>query len=211
MDVFDMIPAQLAGSSLEMPLARLAAIYERIEIAQERWIGLTPYRCPDGCGRCCAKFEPELTEVEALFLAAWILHNEPALVEENQLDSIKLDSDQEACVLSDPEGKFHCRVYGGRPLICRLFAFSGDKAKDGTARFRPCEHMPHSGDRILDETALLGLYGELPPLMSDFASEADLLMPDCSGKRTPLRLALPGALSKISMLCQFSAFARQKP
>ncbi len=127
-----MIPAELAGSSLEMPLLRLAAIYESIEIAQERWIGLTPYRCPDGCGKCCAKFEPELTEVEALFLAAWILRNEPSLVEENQLDSIQFDSDQAACVLSEPERKFHCRVYGGRPLICRLFAFSGDKAKDGT-------------------------------------------------------------------------------
>jgi Fe-S-cluster containining protein len=204
-EVFDMIPAQLEGSSLEMPLSRLAARYERIEIAQRRWIGLTPYRCPDGCGKCCAKFEPELTEVEALFLAAWILRNEPAL-----LDGIQLGSEQKACVLSDPDAKFHCRVYGGRPLICRLFAFSGDKAKDGTARFRTCEHMPHSGDRILAEAVLRSLYGELPPLMSDFASEADLLMPDYSGKRTPLRLALPGALSKISMLCQFSDFAQQK-
>jgi len=203
MEVLDMIPAPLAGSSLEMPLSRLAAIYDSIEAAQERWIGLAPYRCPDGCGKCCAKFEPELTEVEALFLAAWILRNEPAL-----LDSIQLGSNQKACVLSDPDSKFHCRVYGGRPLICRLFAFSGDKAKDGTARFRPCEHMPHVGDRILDEAALLGLYGELPPLMSDFASEADLLMPDCSGKRTPLRLALPGALSKVSMLCQLSLFQK---
>jgi len=197
-----MIPAQLAGSSLEMPLLRMAAIYESIEIAQQRWIGLTPYRCPDGCGKCCAKFEPELTEVEALFLAAWILHNEPELPDSIHLDSIQPDSEQTACVLSEPDGIFHCRVYAGRPLICRLFAFSGDKAKDGTARFRPCEYMPHTGDRILDEAALRSLYGELPPLMSDFASEADLLMPDCSGKRIPLRLALSGALSKISMLYQ---------
>jgi len=122
-------------------------------------------------------------------------------------DSIQLESDQKACVLSDPDEKFHCRVYGGRPLVCRLFAFSGDKAKDGTARFRPCEHMPHAGERILDETAIRDLYGELPPLMSDFASEADLLMPDCSGKRTPLRLALPGALSKISLHYRLSGIA----
>jgi hypothetical protein len=70
--------------------------------------------------------------------------------------------------------------------------------------------MPHTGERILDESALMGLYGELPPLMSDFASEADLLIPDYSGKRTPLRQALPGALSKISMLCQFSGFSQQE-
>jgi len=200
-----MVLNQLAGSSLETPLLRLTAIYEGIEIAQKRWMELAPYRCPDGCGKCCAKFEPDLTDVEALYLAAWILCNEPSL-----LGSIQFDSDQKGCVLSDPDRTFHCKVYGGRPLICRLFAYSGDRTKNGTARYRSCEHMIHPGERILDEAMLRNLFGVLPPLMSDFASEADLLMPDSSGKRTQLRVALPRALSKISLLYQLSAFAQLK-
>lgn len=200
--IFDVLPLRLAGTSMEGPLAGLHRVYERIEAAQSSWIAASPYRCPDGCGSCCDEFEPELLDVEALYLAAWMLRNEP-----RRLDDLVRNADRGGCVLADADGCWHCTVYAGRPLVCRLFAYSGDRAKDGSVRFRPCSRMTVVGARSLDEAGLLETYGVLPPAMGDLAAEASFLMPGSSGERTPLRDALPLAAGKIRMLTDLSAFS----
>jgi Fe-S-cluster containining protein len=162
----------------------------------------SPYRCPPGCGLCCETFEPDILEVEALYLAAWILKNAP-----ERLDDIEKNAGRRGCVLADPSGEYHCTVYGGRPLICRLFAFSGDRGKDGTIRFRPCSHMAAAGRRSLGQAELIARFGALPPAMGDLASEAETLLPSSAGDRAPLREALPVAAAKIRHLTDLAAFS----
>ncbi|HCM28337.1 MAG: hypothetical protein A2Z99_00995 [Treponema sp. GWB1_62_6] len=204
--ISDVLPLRLAGTSMEGPLSGLHRIYDRIDAEQTAWIEASPYRCPESCGSCCDEFEPDLLAVEALYLAAWILRNAP-----HRLDDAERNAGRKGCVLADPDSRWHCTVYAGRPLVCRLFAFSGDRAKDGTVRYRPCSRMKAEGARTLDHAALLDLHGVLPPAMGDLATEASFLMPGGSGERSPLREALPRAADKIRLLTDFSAFSSFAP
>lgn len=200
-------PEALEGTALAEALHRLYEIYERIEQSQTAWIAASPFRCPEGCGSCCENFEPDILDVEAYFLAAWILVNQ-----KDRLKSLHFDSDQRGCILADPNNPYHCTVYEGRPLICRLFAYSGDRGKDGSVRYRPCkfmkgEYMQGGSGKTYAEQELQSLFGTLPPVMGDLAGEAALILPERSGDRYPLREILPQAIIKIQYLMDLAAFA----
>ena len=197
----------LEGTALDEPLRKLYEIYGRIEQSQAEWIAATPFRCPEGCGSCCEHFEPDILDVEAYFLAAWILMNQI-----DRVHTINYHSDHKGCILADPDNPYHCTVYEGRPLICRLFAYSGDRAKDGSVRYRPCKFM--KGDYMQGGTGktysaqeLQDLFSILPPVMGDLAGEAAILLPERSGDRYPLREILPVALAKIQYLLDLTTFA----
>lgn len=204
MDIRDILPRGLEGTSLDGPLRALHRIYERIEESQSKWIASTPFRCPSGCGSCCEDFEPDLLDIEALYLAAFLARSNGERFAALLSGFSEARFERRGCVLAEPEGEYHCTVYGGRPLICRLFAYSGDRAKDGSARFRLCSRMPSDGLRQMDEKAILDRFGLLPPIMGDLAGEAESLQPDLAGERTPLRQALPRAAAKIRYLADLS-------
>lgn len=198
----------LEGTALAEPLRRLREIYDHIEQSQAEWIAASPFRCPEGCGACCESFEPDILEVEAYFLAAWLLVNQ-----KEQVPALQYDSDRKGCILADPDNPYHCTVYQGRPLVCRLFAYSGDRGKDDTVRYRPCkamkgDYMKNRIGKSYSERELLDLFGTLPPVMGDLAGEAALLFPDRSGDRYPLREILPEALAKIQHLMDLAAFTK---
>ncbi|MFA6507863.1 MAG: YkgJ family cysteine cluster protein [Treponemataceae bacterium] len=204
MDIRDILPRGIEATSLGGPLSGLHRIYERIEESQSKWVASTPFRCPSGCGSCCDDFEPGLLEIEALYLAAWLLRTHRDRVPAIMAGFTHEQTERKGCVLASPLGEYHCTVYGGRPLVCRLFAYSGDRAKDGSARFRLCSRMTTELPRQFDEMALLGHFGLLPPIMADLAGEADSLLPDQGGERTPLRLVLPRAVAKIRHLADLT-------
>jgi Fe-S-cluster containining protein len=205
MRIFDLLPRRLAGTSLAEPVAALHDIYEGIDAAQSRWMAATPYRCPRGCGECCLTFEPDVLEVEALYAAAYLLRSDPARAE--LLESGFPNAAGSGCVLASSRGEYHCTIYEARPLICRLFGFSGDRGKDGRTRFRLCSRMPADGERRLDEPALTSRFGQLPPLMGDYAGTAALILPSSSNERTGLREALPRAVAKVRYLLDLAAFS----
>jgi Fe-S-cluster containining protein len=204
MDIRDVLPRALEGTSLQEPLERLHGIYARISEAQAEWIAASPYRCPPGCGSCCDGFEPDVLEIEALYLAAWLARTDADRFARIQ-GGLSESKRGKGCPLADPSSRFHCTVYGGRPLVCRLFAFSGDRAKDGSARFKLCSRMPADGPRQMDETTLLDRFGVLPPIMGDLSGEAESLLPDRAGERLPLRDALESAAAKIRYLSDLAA------
>ncbi|ULQ59277.1 YkgJ family cysteine cluster protein [Brucepastera parasyntrophica] len=187
------IPSLLEGTSLADPLSGLLHIYRRIDEAQQRWIEASPFRCPSACGECCKTFEPSILEIEALFLASWI-------VREHSASQSYYAADRAGCVYHNPSGTYQCTVYPARPLICRLFAFSGDRGKKNTIRYKPCKCMKHVEHRTMEEDELYQRYGTIPPAMADLAREADCLLPDSAGITVPLREALPSAMNKIRFL-----------
>lgn len=206
-DITHFLAPALAGTMLDEPLHKLYDIYQRIEQSQREWIGATPFRCPDGCGSCCEGFEPDILDIEAYFLAAWILMNQP-----DRVHSIHYDSSHQGCILADPANPYHCTVYEGRPLICRLFAYSGDRGKDGSVRYRPCKfmtaaYMEGGIGKTYSNQELQNLFGILPPVMGDLAGEAAIILPERSGDRYPLREILPVALAKIRYLLDLAFFA----
>ncbi len=183
-------------------LRELSAVYEAIEAAQAPWIAATPFRCPPGCGTCCRSFEPEILDVEALYLAAYLIGERG-----NRLESLDFSGNGPGCVLADPEGEYHCTVYPGRPLVCRLFAFAGDRDKSGALRFSPCKYAAGPARKQWAEAEMRLSFGVLPPAMGDLAGQAESLLPGTSDQRLPLREALPKALAKLRYLRDLAAFA----
>ena len=156
---------KFAGTVIYDILTAVDSLYNNIDTDQKLWKTRSPMHCPDGCGSCCVHFEPDVYEAEALYLAAWMLEHQTERADriaEAERDSFACG---DGCFLFDPDSPYHCTVYGGRCLICRLFGFSGDHGKDGTIRWKPCRYMEPSAK------ASSRIAGKLPSGLS--AKEAD--------------------------------------
>ncbi len=187
----------------------LGAVYARIADRQEAWKAAASFSCPDGCGDCCAHFEPDLLECEALYLAAWLLENNPRVARWIMEGDFVSANNDDGCILFDPGTPYHCTVYGGRCLICRLFGYAGEHDKNGRPRWRPCRFYP-------DETLLpfehreygeeeLARFSAPLPIMADFMEQALSLAPD-GGQTEALREALPKALRRLMLIAYMKGF-----
>ncbi|WP_029409918.1 YkgJ family cysteine cluster protein [Treponema pedis] len=196
----------------------LDQVYKEIEEAEAEWQKACPVRCIDGCGMCCVHFEPEIYEVEALYLAAWLLYHQREralqILEGNFKENV-LDKEK-GCLLFDIDNPHHCTVYGGRALICRLFGYSGDRGKDFTVRWRPCKYLVSldkegSNLKQYSQSDLLETFGVLPPVMSDFTSRILCFMTEGSSEARPVRDALRAAIAKILMLERYATNSDFEP
>ncbi len=207
---------RLGGTRVAEIVGGLDAVFADIETAQSCWKEASPFHCAEGCGSCCVHFEPDVLESEALYLAFWFLSNPDKAVRdraeallEGRFASPRSDPEN-GCLFFNPDDPYHCTVYGGRTLICRLFAYTGDRGKDGRPRWKPCKFLPLEGlDGGLErrvqygEEELLARFGTVPPIMSDLTARVVGLDPDTAHVRRPLREALPGALSRVKMIMRF--------
>ena len=205
--------ASFTGTRIQEIVEGLDSVYGNIVAAQARWREASPFHCPDGCGSCCVDFEPDVLESEALYLAAWMLYHQKERAEAilNGTFVSPRNDRGSGCFLFNPDSPYHCTVYDGRCLICRLFGYTGDRGKDGRPRWKPCKFLPvGSGDAAGDlrrqygEQELLDRFGVFPPLMSDITAQVLALTPDNIGERRSLREALPAAIGKIRMLQRFT-------
>ena len=204
----------IAGTRVQRIIDGLDELYAEVERVQLGWRAVSPFRCPDGCGSCCVDFEPDVLECEALYLAAWMLLNQRSRAEAILSGSFvsPRNDPERGCFLFDPDSPFHCTVYDGRCLICRLFGYSGDRGKDGELRWKPCKFIPlgesaggESAHRQYSAEELVERYGVAPPAMGDITAQVVALIPDSAQERKPLREALPQAIAKILMLERFGS------
>ncbi len=198
------LPEGLRFGVLFDRLTSVHSMYIRAEEALASFRARNGLSCPPGCGTCCEGFTPDILPLEASYLAAWLVRNRP----ERALriaDSGTLISTGRGCPLYDPENPdAHCTVYPGRPLVCRLFAFSGVRGRTGSSSFSLCRGMtdlppPRSGSRSWEGPALEALFGP-PPLMSDFGAELEGIVPGDGSRRLPLPEALPPAVRQVLFL-----------
>ena len=218
---------KFAGTVICDILTSVDSLYNGIEADQKIWKARSRIQCPDGCGSCCVHFEPEVYEAEALYLAAWMLEHQSERADRIAEADSNSFTRGDGCFLFDPDSPYHCTVYGGRCLICRLFGFSGDHGKDGTIRWKPCKYMQPSGiagnaaggisgspvngtgtaqevqtGRQYGQEEMMRLFGAVPPYMGAASSSLLALNPDDTHPR-PLRIALPAAIKKLKMLLRF--------
>ena len=203
-------------------IAGLENIYADINDREQSWKETSGVSCTDGCGSCCVAFEPDVLESEALYLALWLIENEPAAARSIREETFPLmRRDNEAgCFLFDPDNPYHCTVYGGRCLICRLFGYTGDRGKKNEIRWKPCRFLPDAVlarhnppilHRQYSEDDIQETFGGLPPVMSDIMSQAISLSPDSSGDTKPLREALPDALRRLQFILAYRAASADSP
>lgn len=203
------IAEKFSGTKIYDILIAVDDIYKNIEQEQKAWKLNTPARCPDGCGSCCVHFEPEIYEYEALYLAAWMLEYQSARAELICAHGWEYVEKRDGCVLFADDTPYHCTVYDGRCLICRLFGYAGDHGKDLQIRWKPCKYMVFDEaiagfkqGHQYSEQEMLDLFGAVPPAMTFASSRLLALNPDDTHPQ-PLRTALPAALKKLKMILRF--------
>lgn len=200
-------------------LSGLDKVYQKIERRQRAWKKSVGSLCPDGCGNCCIPFEPHVYDCEAMYMAMYLIACEPAAAKAIRDGSYPMqrEDNDKGCFLFDPQNEYHCTVYGGRALICRMFGYCGDRGKDGNVRWKPCRHLseeflsahePPLEHKEYDSKELLSIIKVLPPSMNDFMEEVLSLDPGKSAETRPLRQALPEALRRLQFLL---AYAKVSP
>ena len=188
-------------------LSGLGRIYDRAEERMAAFAAKSRIACPAGCGRCCEPFVPDMLPLEAAWMASWLIHHEPSRAWELATAGFSLEERGSGrCPFYAVAGSYHCGIYGGRALVCRLFGFSGGRAKDGQETFALCKHMlglAGSERRSWKGAELTRDLRAAPPLMSDFAAELVAIRPSESRERRLIIDALPDALKRVYFLIGF--------
>ena len=184
--------------------------YKNISAAQKVWYDKSQFYCADGCGECCRNFEPDLMESEALYMAAWIMENQPEVAASIAKGKFPFPREK-GCPLWDENNAYHCTIYGGRALICRLFGACGSHAKNGETVFKPCKFYPEDKlkswktpltHRQYSQSEIESIFGVLPPVMSDLTEGVVSIS---NGNETKLiRDILPDAIRRLQWIISMS-------
>ncbi|NLC93492.1 MAG: YkgJ family cysteine cluster protein [Treponema sp.] len=194
--------SKIKGTNEYDILVKTEKMYDRISKEQSKWYEISKFSCPSGCGNCCRHFEPDLLECEALYMAAWLIENQNDVAMQIKDGSFPFDNGS-ACLLFNPNSDYHCSIYNGRAVICRLFGASGFKDKKGCLVWKPCkfypveklsEHNPPISHKQYSKDEVIDLFGTTPPLMSDLMEESFSFT---STKTFLIRDILPKTIAKL--------------
>lgn len=168
--------------------------YESIEndfTVFERRFGIS---CPESCGRCCQRFIPDVTYLEALIMAFNL-----AMVRKEDLSYLQgWHGSHECCPLFNEETK-RCRAYEVRPVVCRVFCSAASETKHGIA-FRGC-HLTTEPEKMageIRESELLSA-GIRIPVMSEYGERVRQLQ-EWNTETELLDDAILAAASKLELL-----------
>lgn len=207
---------KLEGTAVYEILSTMEQAYERIEKEQQKWYKATKFLCPSGCGECCKGFEPDLFECEALYMAAWLLQNQPEVAKNAAQGIFPFDNTHfgngKTCLFYNLNSSYHCSIYGGRAFICRLFGATSSYSKNGKKVWRPCKfypsailskYNPNLEHKQYSEQETEQILGQIPPAMSDLMESALSIMPD-NEKTVLLRDILPQKINHLLWLIQMN-------
>lgn len=206
-------PTTHPQSHLSGHLASLAMLYDKADAAVSQFAMASSVSCPHACGSCCEGFVPDILPLEAAYIAAWLVVNDPgrayAVASEGLSPRIAVDGRQ-GCPLYADGTPYHCTVYEARPLICRMFGFSGTRDKQGETTFSVCRHgASEKVPRKASGSALATAFGILPPVMADFGADLISIDPDSSGRRAPLPEILPEVIGRVLFLASMTMLESQ--
>jgi Fe-S-cluster containining protein len=161
-----------------------------------RQVGLV---CPERCGHCCENGRVETTELEMLPMAVDLVQNGEAERFYDAADKLDFEG---RCVFYEPDpgrpGLGRCGRYELRPLICRLFAFSGNADKYGRTRLIVCGIIKDA-DPLRAQRAIELVEREQfkPPVMAAYVMKASLADPELAREQLPINLALKRAIDRV--------------
>ncbi len=213
MTLAEILPPELEDSSMAESIRALYKLYAEIETATSAFKegarktlalahpgeNLPRLGCPDGCGACCERFLPDILPVEADYAALWILAHKPELAERT-----REPRNSPPCPFYDKDRlEAHCSIYPARPLICRLFVYSGITTKEGLTAYSLCWAIPDpqgQGKRSWVGEEILEELGSFPPLMADYGLRLHALAPETPGTKPFLGEAIGRSLNRLSFL-----------
>ena len=164
------------------------------------------FSCPVGCGVCCQNPHVQASELELLPLASQLDRLRQA---EGFYEKADKQDFQGRCIFFFPEagssGQGKCLQYASRPLICRLFGFSGNRDRHGHFRLASCSVLK---DKILP-LAAPGIQKpegteDKPVFMSDYVLRLSSIDPDLSRDMLPINMAFKRAVARIWLHKKFA-------
>lgn len=147
--------------------------------------------CPAECGRCCEHFLPDVTHLEALYLAFFMIE-----VQKRDISFLSDWNGRLSCPLFDSSSK-RCTAYEARPLVCRLFNSAASLTKSGLS-FRSCRMTtePEKSHGISSDD--LERSKVRVPVMSRYGEMLEAMQED--GKTELLDKAVPDAAMKLMLI-----------
>lgn len=147
--------------------------YSAIEEKTGAFSAATGIACPTGCGDCCTAIDFPISRDEAEAVASYLLDHPPVLERFLAADVPAAATGKAPCPLYDPDSPAaHCTVYPVRPLLCRTFAFSAHRGKDGVPVYAPCHRFRETaaGEARIEEARVAVRSGRLSlPVLPDEA------------------------------------------
>ncbi len=156
--------------------------------------GLT---CKSKCGACCLKKDIETTVAEFLPLAWHLFLNGKA----DDMYSKLLLNDQDICLLYNPLATDNfaggCSEYEHRGLICRLFAFSSNKDRNGVSQLVCCQIIKSDAASRYEEAAKWVKEGKKAPSMSAYYTKLNNISPGYGSRMMPINQAIKQAIEQV--------------
>lgn len=180
------------NSEVGKELCDIEEFYRNVDSHLEAFDSDMGIHCICTAGTCCKHFIPDLTPLEAEYLAYIVLKSN----REEEICSRLASYDPQSgiCPLYNKDGSFHCSLYQGRGLLCRLFGAACFVDKNGKGIFHACKWNDDRKD-ISEES----LEGKTLPIMGDYGRE--LMALDGNEHETELiHIALPKAIAKIEFI-----------
>lgn len=175
----------------------LREVYRELDKKQSRFQKDFPVHCIESCGECCRHYVPILTQAEALVAAYVIIRDEK---EDEVLSRLNCgDTESTVCPLYNNEGPYHCSLYEGRSMVCRLFGFSCSEDKNHNLVWRACKWKEDKKEEI-DATLLKSKRNDVP-VMSEYGERLE----ECSDiEGESIYCAIPKAIWKLKMILQMT-------
>jgi uncharacterized protein len=180
-------------------VAKLKTLFAEVSARARSFQDRTGLACPDRCGACCESPHIETTELEMLPLADELVRagrsNEwYALAEQQGFRGQCIFYDQ----TPSEELRGCCRAYKLRPLICRLFAFAGNRDKHGHVRLVTCKVIKKARPVLAEKALADVLSGKVVPMvMADLMMRASTLDPEMSRESLPINTAFKKAVERL--------------
>lgn len=184
-------------------MSNLEETYEAIERKTSAFSRETGIACPPGCGECCTAIDFAVSRPEADAVAEFLLDHPAALArfESLPIEDARVLERKVVCPLYDTEnGAAHCSVYEARPLLCRTFAFSAHREKEGGVVYVPCHRFRDLEDLAprVEHARVESRAGRGPalPILPD---EAMAIWSSASGESLPMGPAVARALDMLRL------------
>ncbi len=151
--------------------------------------------CVKGCGKCCQRFEPYISTLEAIPLAQFLEKNPDR---EQQFHKGVEENKKEwtACPFYDHDNDNHCTIYSIRPLICRMFGFSAHQKKN-KREFSSCSLIENEMPEKVKVAQRLTQSGFPVPIYQEVAKEAQKIDFDLATDYHPFSRSVEIALDML--------------
>ena len=144
-----------------------------------------------------------LMDTQQLVYSADVKNIESDIIDEKEDEVLSRlncgDTESTVCPLYNNEGPYHCSLYEGRSMVCRLFGFSCSEDKNHNLVWRACKWKEDKKEEI-DATLLKSKRNDVP-VMSEYGERLE----ECSDiEGESIYCAIPKAIWKLKMILQMT-------